>query len=113
MHTYLAFIIQIHSVLVKSLILIISEFLSALISNRSDFYFIKDTAINGYNNEVISVSSAELCAAECVTRTTFVCRSFEFDLNSRTCYMSEENEKTQSDDVYTHTGVYLFVRISK
>ena len=89
------------------------DYLSDLITSRSDFYMIRHMAITDFNNEVITVASAELCAAECVARTSYVCRSFDFHFSSGACYMSEENEKTQSAALYANTNMHLFVRISK
>ncbi|XP_071488096.1 C-type mannose receptor 2-like, partial [Diadema antillarum] len=82
---------------------------SFLVTSRTDFMFIKDAAISGYNNEVLYSVTPNDCAAECASRTTFTCRSFDFEPSSNTCWLSEENDQTTGASTYS--TYHLYIRI--
>ncbi|XP_030842391.1 uncharacterized protein LOC115924452 [Strongylocentrotus purpuratus] len=80
---------------------------SFLVTGRTDFMFIKERHLTGYNNAVLSSVTVEECATACVSASSFICRSFDY--TPSTCYLSEENDLTvvPSSDPPLH----LFVRI--
>ena len=47
--------------------------------------------ISGSDNQVVSNSDPESCASSCLSQSSFVCRSFDFDNSSNTCSMSKES----------------------
>ncbi|XP_072177280.1 uncharacterized protein [Diadema setosum] len=82
---------------------------SFLVTSRTDFMLIKNAAISGYNNEVVSGVTPNDCAAACASRPTFTCRSFDFEPSSNTCYLSEENDQTVGAS--TTASYHLYIRI--
>ncbi|XP_077992102.1 uncharacterized protein LOC144446224 [Glandiceps talaboti] len=59
-----------------------------VLTSRLDFHLIPYKYISNNNNEEISDQTAEECAAECASRTSYTCRSFDYDGK---CYLSEYN----------------------
>ncbi|XP_074620011.1 sushi, von Willebrand factor type A, EGF and pentraxin domain-containing protein 1-like [Acropora palmata] len=47
--------------------------------------------ISGSDNQVVSQSNPESCATSCLSQSSFVCRSFDFDNSSNTCSMSTKS----------------------
>ena len=82
-----------------------------MVTDRTDFMLIKDAAISGYNNEYLTGVTPNECAAQCAARTAFTCRSFDHNPSTNECWMSEENDQTQS--VTSTTTYHLYVRICK
>ena len=79
-----------------------------MVTDRNDFALIKGAAISGYNNEDLTGVTANECAALCVSRTTFTCRSFDHNPSTKECWLSEENDLTQS--FRSDASYNLFVR---
>ncbi|KAJ8026239.1 Contactin-associated protein 1 [Holothuria leucospilota] len=82
---------------------------SYLVTSRTDFMFIKDSHISGYNNQYISGVDQNSCASTCVSATSFVCRSFDYNPSTNECWLSEEDDKSQT--LVSDTSYHLFVRI--
>ncbi|XP_030841851.1 EGF and laminin G domain-containing protein [Strongylocentrotus purpuratus] len=82
---------------------------SFLVTGRTDFMFIKERHLSGYNNAVLSSITVEECATACVSASSFICRSFDYTPSLSKCHLSGENDLTvdpSSDPVH-----HLFVRI--
>ena len=80
-----------------------------LVTGRTDFMFIKERHLSGYNNAVLSSITVEECATACVSASSFICRSFDYKPSSSKCFLSEENDLTV--DPYGPSTLHLFVRI--
>ncbi|XP_033633182.1 lymphocyte antigen 75-like [Asterias rubens] len=67
---------------------------SYVITGRTDYIMTDNGYISGLNEETISSTTVENCAAECAGRTSYTCRSFDFSKSSSTCYLSVETDET-------------------
>ena len=84
-----------------------------LVTGRTDFMFIKDRYIDNFNNAILNGITLESCATACVSASSFICRSFDYNPPTSTCYLSEENDLTVYLHVEYNPAFHLFVRISK
>ncbi|XP_070550924.1 uncharacterized protein [Ptychodera flava] len=82
---------------------------STVLSSRSDFLMIPDSYISGHDNEQVSTSVSD-CADRCASSTSFVCRSFDFDLVSSICYLSEYNH-VMAGGIGSSTSFDLYITI--
>eukprot|EP00057_Strongylocentrotus_purpuratus_P012555 XP_011667029.1 PREDICTED: uncharacterized protein LOC105439570 [Strongylocentrotus purpuratus] len=82
---------------------------SFLVTGRTDFMFIKESHLSGYNNAIMSLITVEECATACVSASSFICRSFDYGPFYSWCYLSEENDLTV--DPLINSALLLFVRI--
>ncbi|XP_063963415.1 uncharacterized protein LOC129273234 [Lytechinus pictus] len=82
---------------------------SFLVTGRTDFMFIKERHISGYNNEALSGVTPDQCASACVSASSFVCLSFDYKQSSNECWLSAENDLTVATG--TGTTYHLYVRI--
>lgn len=60
------------------------------------FERVKDTFLEGFvDKELTNMIDREECAKACLTETSFICRSADFDEVHRICRLSKENRRTQ------------------
>ena len=66
--------------------------------------------ISGSDNQVVSQSNPESCATSCLSQSSFVCRSFDFDNSSNTCSMST---KSTLNSALTAADGHRYFELSK
>ena len=75
----------------KIILMYISSTVSAL---QRQFYVTYKSYISGSDNKVVDNTNPESCASSCLSESSFICRSFEFDNSTSTCHMSTESTVT-------------------
>jgi len=55
------------------------------------YYSTYKSYISGNDDKVVDNSSPESCASSCWSEASFVCRSFDFDNSTNTCYLSSKS----------------------
>lgn len=60
------------------------------------FERIKDSFLDGFvERELTNIGTREECAKTCLMEKTFICRSADYDENTRICRLSKEDRRTQ------------------
>ena len=63
---------------------------------QRQFYVTYKSYISGSDNKVLASTDPESCASSCLSESSFICRSFEFDNSTSTCHMSTESTVTSA-----------------
>ena len=70
-------------------------YVSATCSKFSGLFTVyHDHALSDSNNKLIRPSSLKQCEKACITETDFMCRSIDYLLFDKTCYLSSDNKCT-------------------
>ncbi|XP_022086669.1 macrophage mannose receptor 1-like isoform X2 [Acanthaster planci] len=67
---------------------------STILTDRTDFVATVNAYISGNNQETITSTTISNCASQCVACTSFLCVSFDFNLDTNNCYLSTETDET-------------------
>ena len=63
---------------------------------QRQFYVTYKSYISGSDDKVVDKADPESCASSCLSESSFICRSFEFNNSTDTCHMSTESSVTSA-----------------
>ncbi|XP_077984091.1 uncharacterized protein LOC144438793 [Glandiceps talaboti] len=82
---------------------------SNIITSRTDFHVIPESYIYSQDVETLYGKTTAECASECESRTSFTCRSFDYDSVNSNCILSNYNN-IMSGGVSSHGNYDLYIR---
>ena len=77
----------------------------------STFFHEKGVYLEGNDDKVVIATSAELCKRACTNEKTFVCKSFDFNKSSYTCYLSKKAKGETGLSTVTSSSIDYFERV--
>ncbi|CAD5124145.1 DgyrCDS12445 [Dimorphilus gyrociliatus] len=73
----------------------------------------KKKHINGYNTQTLSDQTEISCLEACLTTKNFICRSAEFSISTKKCYLSKESKTTRPSNYEDNSQFIYYHRKSE